>query len=129
MNQKAIDLQDLTEKFFSAMSDHEWSRALEMLHPDAVARQNISGSDVDAKELLQSMRMLVESMQGFAYENVRRVIGERAVVEQHDVRMTRRDGQDVVLDVCVVLRFNQAGQIVRLDEYLDSRGAQALFIE
>ena len=111
------------------MNNRDWSQAHKMLHPDAVARQNISGRDVKAKELLQSMRMLVESMQGFAYENVRRVIGERAVVEQHDVRMTRRDGQDVVLDVCVVLRFDQAGQIVRLDEYLDSRGAQALFVD
>ena len=43
-----------------------------------------------------------------------------AVVEQHDVRMTRKDGTEIVFDVCIILRFDTDGRIRRIDEYLDS---------
>ena len=69
---------------------------------------------------------LVDSLAAFAYENPRRIVGRDAVVEQHDVRMTRRDGAEVVLDVCIILRFDTEGRIVRIDEYLDSAGVAPL---
>jgi hypothetical protein len=61
------------------------------------------------------------------YENVRRVAGDHAVVEQHDVRFTRAsDGLEVVSDVCVVILFDDARLIVRLDEYADPAPLQRL---
>ena len=96
------------------------------IHPDARAMQNIVGRETDARGLLRSMRGLVESLGDFGYENPRRVIGADAVVEQHDVRMTKKDGKEVRLDVCLILRFGADGLIVRLDEYLDSAAAADL---
>ena len=123
---KSNDLQRLTEEFFADISARNWQNALSRIHPEARAVQNISGQEVNAGDLLISMRGLVESLADFRYENPRRVVGQDAVVEQHDVRMTRRDGIEVVLDICIVLRFDADGLITRIDEYLDSGALKPL---
>ena len=123
---KSNDLQRLTEEFFADISARNWQNALSRIHPEARAVQNISGQEVNAGDLLISMRGLVESLADFCYENPRRVVGQDAVVEQHDVRMTRRDGIEVVLDICIVLRFDADGLITRIDEYLDSGALKPL---
>ena len=119
-------LEKLTQDFFAAITRREWADALERVHPDGRARQNISGEEVDARTLLTSMRGLVESLKSFAYENPRRIISDHAVVEQHDVRMTRKDGVEIVIDICILLRFDEDGKIIRIDEYLDSAQVSAL---
>ncbi len=116
----SIEPETLTEEFFEAILRRDWADAESRIHPDARAMQNISGEEVGARELLASMRGLVESLDSFAYENPRRIVNDHAVVEQHDVRMTRKDGVSVVLDVCILLRFGPDGRILRIDEYLDS---------
>ena len=113
-------LETLTKDFFAAITRRDWTDALERIHPDGRARQNIAGEEVNARDLLTSMRGLVESLSAFAYENPRRIVSDEAVVEQHDVRMTRKDGEEIVFDICVLLRFDKTGKIVRIDEYLDS---------
>ena len=120
------NLETLTDQFFAAIVRGDWDDALERIHPEARAVQNISGEEVDARSMLQSMRGLVESLESLAYENVRRIVAANAVVEQHDVRMTRKDGRDVILDVCILLRFTEDGRIQRIDEYLDSAQAAPL---
>ena len=114
------DLENLTGEFFAAITRRDWEDALERIHPEGRARQNIAAEEVNARDLLTSMRGLVESLAAFAYENPRRIVSDSAVVEQHDVRMTRKDGEDIVFDICVLLRFDADGKIVRIDEYLDS---------
>lgn len=120
------NLQRLTEEFFADISDRNWEGALSRIHPDARAVQNISGQEVNARDLLISMQGLVESLADFRYENPRCIVGQGAVVEQHDVRMTRLDGVEVLLDICIVLRFNADGLVIRIDEYLDSGALKPL---
>lgn len=119
-------LQALTEEFFADISARHWENALARIHPDGRAVQNISGHEVNARDLLNSMRGLVESLADFRYENPRCIVGQGAVVEQHDVRMIRHDGIEVVLDICIILRFDADGLITRIDEYLDSSALQPL---
>ncbi len=120
------NLETLTDDFFAAIVRHDWDDVEARIHPDARAYQNIGGGETDARRTFKKMRRLVESVASIAYENPRRVVAADAVVEQHDVRMTRKDGVDVVLDVCIILRFDDDGRIVRLDEYLDSAAAAGL---
>ena len=122
----AENIEELTKAFFSDISARDWELAIERLDPDARAVQNISGNEVNARELLKSMRGLVESLAHFSYENPRRIVGKESVVEQHDVRMVRHDGVEVVIDICIVLRFSSEVLITRIDEYLDSGALQAL---
>ncbi len=124
---KPADLEKLTDEFFAAIVRREWDDVVERIHPEARAVQNISGEEVGGRDLLQSMRGLVESLSGLRYERPRRVVGVDAVVEQHDVCMTRPDGVEVVVDVCIILRFGADGLIHRIDEYLDSAQVRALF--
>jgi ketosteroid isomerase-like protein len=120
------DLEKWTDEFFDAVARRDLDDAVGRIHPDARAMQNFVGRETDARSLLRSLGGLLDSVQGFAYENPRRVVGADAVVEQHDVRITREDGREVVIDVCIILRFDEQGRIVRLDEYLDSAAAAAL---
>ena len=120
------NLETLTDDFFSAIVRGDWDDVEARIHPDARAYQNVGGGETNARSTFQQMRKLVESVASIAYENPRRVVASDAVVEQHDVRMTRKDGVDVVLDVCIILRFDDDGRIVRLDEYLDSAAAAGL---
>ena len=121
-----IDLAARTEEFFSAITRGDWEGAIQQVRPHARAVQNVSGQETNARDLLASMRGLVESLDSFGYENPRRIVGTGAVVEQHDVCMRRKDGKEVRIDVCVILRFDEEGFIVRVDEYLDSAAAAAL---
>ena len=34
--------------------------------------------------------------------------------------MAREDGRELVLDICILLHFDDDGKIIRIDEYLDS---------
>jgi len=126
MEDVTMDLEKRAEDFFAAISRGDWEEATQRIHPTARAIQNIGGEEVNARELLKSMQSLVASLSHLSYEKQRRVIGHDAVVEQHDVCMTRKDGVEVRLDVCIILRFDSAGAITRIDEYLDSAGAARL---
>ena len=119
-------LEERTEAFFASIVQGDWDAAKEKIHPSASAVQNVAGEETNARQLLDSMRLLVESLDGLAYENVRRVVGPDAVAEQHDVCTRRKDGTEVRLDVCIILRFDGDGRIVRIDEYFDSAAASRL---
>ena len=92
------DLEKRTAEFFAAITRRDWEDVIERIHPEARAIQNFVGQEVNARQLLQSMRALVESLGGFVYENPRRIVGRDAVVEQHDVRDDRVDEAPVVRD-------------------------------
>ena len=53
------------------------------------------------------------------YEDVRRVTGDHAVVEEHRAVSITPSGHAVNLAACVVVRVNDAGLITSLDEYVD----------
>lgn len=119
------DLEKWTDEFFDAISRGDLDEAQRRIHPEARAMQNVAGKEVGGRELLAGLRPLLDMLSGFAYENPRRVVGDDAVVEQHDVRLTREDGREVVLDVCIILRFDAEGRILRIDEYLDATPMKA----
>lgn len=119
-------LEKSTEAFFAAIAQGHWSEAMGRIHPSASAVQYVSGQEVNARELLQSMQAMVESLEHFAYENPRRVVGQDAVVEEHVVCMTPKSGKPIRLDVCIILRFDAEGRIIRIDEYFDSASVARL---
>ena len=55
-----------------------------------------------------------------SYSNIRRVQSDRAVAEQHDVTLARPDGVQVVVDVCVIVRFDEEGLVLSIEEYADT---------
>jgi ketosteroid isomerase-like protein len=122
-----IDLAEQCALFFQYSSAHEWDALARLCAPDAVFAQN--GHETDLDGMLAMVHGITESGIEYSYSDVRRlaVEGEPAVVEQHRVTMRRGDGVEANIDVCVVLRFDDDGQVVRLDEYADTAAFAPLF--
>ena len=112
------DLDDLAERLFAAFVAHDLEAVDTMMAPDATMTQNgRMSSFAQARPGLAAIRNVIGDHR---YEEVRRVIGANAVVEEHRVRSTTPKGVALDLAACVVVRVNDDGLIVSLDEYVDT---------
>ena len=62
---------------------------------------------------------LSEVVRDHRYDDVRRVVGDRAVVEEHTVVGVSPSGRPLRLAACVVVRVDDAARITTVDEYVD----------
>lgn len=113
----ATDLDQLAERLFAAFVAHDLDAVSALMTPDATMHQNGAGA------AFAQMRPMLEALPAVLgdhhYEDVRRVVGDRAVVEEHRVVSTTPAGHAVNLPACVVIRVNDDGLITSLDEYID----------
>jgi len=114
------------DQTFAAAEAGDWDRFRSMFADDAILRQNV-GSEQTIDQAMKTLPLFTSDGTTLRYENVRRVHGESSITEMHDTVFTKPDGQRISLDICVVAQFNTDGKIVRIDEYLDSAAAAALF--
>jgi hypothetical protein len=113
----APELDQIAERLFAAFVAHDLDLVESMMTPDATMSQNgAGGSFARARPMLDGISSVLGNHR---YEDVRRVIGDHAVVEEHRVVSTTPTGHAVNLAACVVVRVNDAGLITSLDEYLD----------
>jgi len=115
-----MDLNAKADALTRLVVAHDGDGVAALFAPDARIKQNV-GAEMDLSTFLSWLRGFWASGLTSAYENVRRVECADALIEQHDARVKRpSDGQEIVGDVCVILRFDEKGAITRLDEYVDS---------
>ena len=114
----AAALNDLADHLFDAFVAHDLDKVVEMMTPDAVVVQN--GNSMTVPDAMVMIGSLVDVIGDHRYEEVRRVVGEQAIVEEHRVRSTTPGGHDVDLVACVVVRVDDDGKITSLDEYVDT---------
>jgi len=121
-----VDLEARAEEAFRRAAAQDGDGFAAMFASEARIKQNF-GEEMDLATALGWVHGLWDAGIRSSYENVRRVVGADVVVEQHLVRLTRAsDGLEVESDVCVVMRFDEAGLIVRIDEYADPTPLQVL---
>ena len=120
----AAALNDLADRLFDAFVAHDLDTVVEMMTPDAVVVQN--GNSLTVAEARVMIESLVGVIGDHRYEDVRRVVGEQAIVEEHRVRSTTPGGHDVDLTACVVVRVNDDGKITSLDEYVETASLAAV---
>lgn len=113
----AAQLDDLAERLFAAFVAHDLEAVRTMCTPDATVTQN--GATANLDDALTGIAALRAVIGNHQYTDVRRVIGDRAVVEEHRVVSTTPGGAAVDLSACVVIRVDDAGLICELDEYVD----------
>lgn len=111
-------LNDLADRLFDSLVAHDLDTVEEMMAPDAVIVQN--GNRMPFAEARVMIEGLVGVLGDHRYEDVRRVIGDDAVVEEHQVRSTTPGGHEIDLAACVVVRVDGNGKITSLDEYVDT---------
>jgi len=114
----AAALNAVADRLFDAFVAHDYDAVIEMMAPDAVVVQN--GNSMVLDEALAMIRSVVEIIGQHRYEEVRRVVGDNAIVEEHRVRSTTPGGVELDLSACVVVRLDNDGKIVSLDEYVDT---------
>ena len=121
-----MELTELMDELFrrAAASDAEGVAA--MCADGCAVKQNI-GDEGGVDELVAIIRGLADADVTTRYSDIRRVVADHAVTEQHLVTLTRADGVEVSADVCVVVHFDDEGKVVRLDEYLDGAALGPIF--
>ncbi len=121
-----MDLDARTAQLFALFESQDFDDLETLIAPDARIKQN-GNPEHDINGLLAFVHGLRNEGVRVEYSDVRRSVGERFVVEQHVVTLTRPDGKSAMTDVCVVLRFDDDGMITRLDEYADSAVFASLY--
>lgn len=116
---------DLCERFFIAVAAGDLDAVRSMYAPDAVVWHNYDGVEQNVEENLRVLRWATSHIAGFRYEEVRRTATATGFMEQHVLRGTAPNGEELRVPACIVCTVRD-GQIMRLDEYLDSAQIAAL---
>jgi len=120
-----MDLSQRADQLFAAAEAQDWATFRAGFADDAVIARNVGGAE-SIDDAMKTIPLLTRDGSTLRYENARRLVGERSVTEMHDVVLTKPDGDRRCLDVCVVVEFNDDGQVVRIDEYFDAAQARAM---
>jgi ketosteroid isomerase-like protein len=114
-----MDLDARTAALFEHFSTQEFDGLGDLFAPDAQVRQN-----GNPEHGIDGLSTMIDGLKRdgvtVEYSDIRRNVGDRFVVEQHVVRLTRRDGVSASTDVCFVVHFDGAGLISGLHEYSDT---------
>lgn len=112
-----MDLDDLCGRFFDALVAHDHDAVEAMLAPGATITQN--GTTMTWPEFEPVLAGITKVLGDHRYDDIRRVVGDRAVVEEHAVVAQQPDGRPVRLHACVVIRVDADARITSVDEYVD----------
>jgi ketosteroid isomerase-like protein len=121
-----MDIGAQTGQLFALLESQQFDAVAALCAPDVRVKQN-ANPEHDLDGLMAFVSGLKNEGVNIAYSDVRRSVGDGFVVEQHVVTLTRPDGKSASTDVCHVLRFDDDGRIVRMDEYTDSAAFAALY--
>ena len=113
-----MDIGERTSQLFEIFESQQFDGLEALLAADVKLKQN-GNPEHDMAGMMAFVQGLKNDGVSVEYSDVRRSVGDAFVVEQHVVTLTRPDGKSASTDVCVVLRFDDAGLITRLDEYAD----------
>ena len=115
---------DIARAIFDAFQSGDMEAAEALLAEDFKGSQN-GGPDMDRATLLGFSGAVKAKVPDFRYEDIVCEATETGFVEEHTVRGTLPDGDQIKLRLCVVGTVED-GKITVLREYLDSAGAAGL---
>lgn len=111
------ELSNTADRLFQAFVDHDADTLRELCVEDARFWSSSRGAESSLEEVIASLPAMRDRIGKHRYEDVRRLVAPDGFVEQHAVRSTLPNGKPLDLEVCVVVRTDEEGRIVRLDEY------------
>lgn len=113
-------------RFLHAVTAGDLDTVAAIYHPDAVVWHSNDGIEQPASANLQTLRWMAANLPGFGYANVRRYAIDGGAVEQHDTVVPLPGREPLVMAACIVVRVDDEGRIMRLDEYLDGKKVDEL---
>jgi len=111
------DLDQLCARLFDAFVAHDLDAVEAMLADGATITQN--GNSMLWSDARPMIAALTDVVRNHRYEDVRRVVGDHTVVEEHTVVGESPSGRPLRLAACVVVRVGDDGLITTIDEYVD----------
>ncbi len=115
----------LCERFFAAVASGDLDAVRSMYAPDAVIWHNNDDAEQSVEQNLRVLRWATSNITGFRYEDARMTVTADGFMEQHVLRGTAPNGDEVRVPACIVCAVRD-GRITRLDEYLDSAQVASL---
>ncbi len=110
------DLDDLCARLFDAFVAHDLDAVEAMLADGATITQN--GRTMTWAVARPMLAAVTDVVRDHRYDEVRRVVGDHALVEEHTVVATSPTGRPLRIAACVVVRVDDDGMITSIDEYL-----------
>ena len=118
------DNTHVARAIFDAIQSGEMAAAKAILSDDFRGSQN--GRPIMTRDLLLNFSGAVKGkVPDFRYEDIVCAATDTGFVEEHTVRGTLPDGEQLDLRLCVIGEIED-GKITELREYLDSAGAAGL---
>jgi len=111
--------EDTVIRFFAALEAGDIETLREIYAPDAVIWHNDDLIEQPVEENLKVLQGLHKAVSGLHYDVIRRAPAADGVLQQHVLRGTLPDGQEVALYAAMYLQVRD-GHITRIEEYLDS---------
>jgi ketosteroid isomerase-like protein len=106
-------------RFFAALEAGDIATVRAIYAPDALIWHNDDLIEQPVEENLKVLAGLHKAVTGLHYEIIRRAPVADGVIQQHVLRGTLPNGQDVELHAAMYLQV-KGGRITRIEEYLDS---------
>ena len=115
------ELSNIADQLFKAFEKQDVGTLRDLCDPDARFWSSATNAESSLDELASYLPMMRATIGAHRYEDVRRLVAPDGFVEQHAVRSTRPDGEPIDIQACVVVHTDEAGKIVRVDEYVAGR--------
>ena len=109
----------LAERLFAAIGTGNVEEVRNIYAPDAVIWHNNDGLEQSADTNVRVLQWVVTNLGNLRYENVRRQRTDTGFMQQHVLRGTAPNGQELNIPACIVCTVHD-GRITRLEEYIDS---------
>jgi ketosteroid isomerase-like protein len=123
----AVDARDrLVDRFFTATEQGDFETAASLTAPDCIFWQNVDEVDRPFRASLPRLGRIYERLGPWTYSHPRRAAAPLTVCHQHIVTFLSGSPLATAVPVCMVLSFDAARSLVRIDEYLDSAAVEGL---
>ena len=113
------EIVDVADRLFSAIEQSDIAALTALWSDDVVVWRQGGGRERDKPRALSVIEWFVGATADRRYEVLDRQVFDGGFVQQHLLHATTRDGEKVVLRVCLVVKIGEDGLIRRIDEYLD----------
>lgn len=120
------DVLALVERWRAVAREGELEEYAALYTPDAVVWKNFDNRERSVERAFREARWEQGVLTDVSEEDLRIQVTDRGFVIQATMRATVRSGGELVLPTCVVVSL-EGELIARVDEYVDSATAAALF--
>ncbi|TPG32883.1 nuclear transport factor 2 family protein [Mycobacterium hodleri] len=117
---------DVANRLFGAIESGDYEAVEYLWAADVAVWHSGDAADNDRIRALKVIRWFIKNTTTRTYEIRDRQFFDGGFVQQHVLRADGINGASITLRVCIVIKIDDEGLIVRIDEYFDPADMAAL---